>query len=351
MIGLAVLLGGCGTDETVSWLEGASYRWDLFNHRVSHLRFEATESGATVAVVGGTSTTGLSTVLDPSCDDATCDEFPFFDEADVAVDVVRLTTSKESVGTGELQLVVGPQGASGTLEVTFGKKARGEGVALLRGYTLDTNVALTGGDACYQPKNGWLPRRLAISLGEVTVADDGMSATVAVDAAFTAGKTFEDERQCLDAVVDQAQVALAVQAVVVVGAESETHTVNQGAEYAYGDGNEPLEQPDPDPVERTVDLGEPDALGWSAIDFRFHQGPGDERGAYVRTLSYLATPDGFVSGHSNNYSPPTQLSGFDYTFEGTVQALHFKGEVAREQLADLIDIDIDDDGAVLPHEL
>lgn len=345
------LSAGCGNSESVSWLEGSSYRWDLLNHRVSHLHFAATDSGPTTMVVGGTSTTALGTELDPSCDSDTCSEFPLNDEAHVTMDVVTLQTKRERVGRGSGDLVVGAEGGSVEVTVDFASRAKGDAVAVLSGFTLDTNEALSGGEACYQPRNGWLPRRMQIALGDPVLSDDGRSATVEVQASFEAGLTFETERQCLDAVIDQAQVSLQVGVVVLAGVSAESHSVEQAVTYPYGEGNDPLEQPDPDPEERSFDVGEADAMGWKSLDYRFHQEPGDERGGYIRTLSFLATPEGFVSGHSNNYSPPTQLSGFDYAFSGEALAIELSGEVSRESLSELIEIELDDEGTPIPQSL
>lgn len=336
----------------MEWLEGASYRWDLFNHRVSHLHFGVEEGAAQVAVVGGTSTTNLPTELDDGCDQDTCSEFPFFDEADVTVDLVQVRSKKARMASGSVEVVAGADGATSEVVVEFERKAKGDVVAVLRGFTLDTNEPLSGGTACYQPRNGWLPRRISLALGEPVLSDDGKSATVPVEAHFEAGVTFEDERQCLDAVVDQAEVRVRLDVAVVANAPFATHELSQGAEYEYGDGpSKPTEQPDPDPSTRQVDLGDANALGWSKLDYRFHQGQGDTRGAYVRSLAFLGAPDGFATGHATNYSPPTQLSGFDYTFEGTLVALEIPGDVERVSAQDVIDIELDDDGTPVPQEL
>ena len=69
-------LAGCSPESSVEWLEGAGYRWDLFNHRLSYLHVAVDERGPEIAVVGGTSTTGLQTELAPECESATCSELP-----------------------------------------------------------------------------------------------------------------------------------------------------------------------------------------------------------------------------------------------------------------------------------
>jgi hypothetical protein len=351
---VASTLAGCSPQGSVEWLEGASYNWDLLNHRVSHLHFKATTAGPTAMIVGGTSTTGLSTDLDPSCESSTCSEFPLEDEAHITMDLVRLHSRKVRSGVGSAELVVGADGASAELTVDFGKRAHGkdEVVALIRGYTLDTNEPLSGGDACYQPRNGWLPRRIAIELGEPVLSADRTSATVTVSGAFEAGVTLETERECLDAVVDQAQVRLVVDVAVLAGADVIGEDLSQSMIYTYGDGpSDPDEQPDPNPAERSTSLGDVDAIGWSKLDFRFHQEDVDGRGAYVRSLSFLGTTDGFGSGHATNYSPGTQYSGFDYTFDGTIVGLGLKGEVERVAVDELVDIELDEDGVPIPEAL
>ena len=57
-----------------------------------------------------------------------------------------------------------------------------------------------------------------------------------------------------------------------------------------------------------------------------------------------ANVEGRVSGHATNYSPATQLSGFDYVFRGTAFGLALPGEVSRRRGEGLIDIALDEDG-------
>jgi hypothetical protein len=60
---------GCSADPVAhTFLEGFSYRWTRFNHRLSALHVAVDADQAEVAVIGGTSTTGVSPSLGVGCD-------------------------------------------------------------------------------------------------------------------------------------------------------------------------------------------------------------------------------------------------------------------------------------------
>jgi hypothetical protein len=93
-------------------------------------------------------------------------------------------------------------------------------------------------------------------------------------------------------------------------------------------------------------------LGWSQFDFRFHVDDPDDRGAYLRTVSVdadLATTT--ASGHATNYSPGSQLSGFDYAFSGTVRGMEVDGEVERGLVVETVPVDLREDGTPEIHQL
>lgn len=323
---LLLALLGCkpdGEPTSSAWIQGASYGWELFNHRVSHVQWRVTDSGVEAAIIGGTSTTGVTPTLPAGCDEATCDELPFLDDSAVEVGWVTAEDSEIAFTEGSATLLVGAGGAETSVALTLPAHAEGDSFPLIRGLTLDTDQPLTGGEACYNPAYGWHPRRIAVALG-TPVPDDGGGVLVPVSAHFEAGESLEEIRACIDDVNDQAQVQLTVDLVLVTtpGAWADVD-VSHGATYAYGDGPaSPDEQPEPDPAKRPlgVDLVDP-LVGWSALDWRFHVDDAEGRGAYLRTLSFQADAQAdLASGHATNYSPITQLTGFDYSFSGTVYA-------------------------------
>ncbi|MCK6503689.1 hypothetical protein L6R53_09870 [Myxococcota bacterium] len=356
-----LLLPGCGREATEAlWIQGAGFGWDLFNHRVSHAEWTVDEDGARAAIIGGTSTTGVSPELDAACDPDTCDELPFLDESLVELRWVHATSEDVVFARGSVELVADADGAEGSLQVALPRKARGEAVAVLAGLSFDSNHPLSGGDACYNPAYGWHPTRMAVSLGAAALSDDRLAVTVPVHATFAAGESLEEIRQCVDAVNDQAQVPVRLDVVVAVTRGAfEQLPVSHGLTYSYGDGPAtPDEQPDPDLADRTLSttLASP-VLGWSALDWTFYASDPDGRGAYLRTLSFDAdaAPDAgapYASGHATNYSPITQLSGFEYSFSGTVTAIELESGSAEGGLATgTLPAELDADGAAVVHTL
>ncbi|MCB9678804.1 MAG: hypothetical protein H6737_27115 [Alphaproteobacteria bacterium] len=334
-------------ESTGVWMESSGYGWEFFNHRMSHVELGVTDSDAYASIVGGTSTTNVVTELDAQCDPDTCDEFPFFDNADIRIGWGRVTSTTAVFGSGSAQLEIDADGETASITVDLPAEATGTPTAVIRGYSFDTAVPLSGGTACYQPKNGWIPKSLGIELGEPVLSGDGKSVTLDVTGRFQAGLTHEDERQCIDAVIDQARIALRVEVLVAVTEEAaETVTVSQSMQYAYtGSPTSPGEQPDPDWSQRTLgtDLGDP-LVGWSRFDFTFHE-VGEDRGAYVRTLHLDASAaDDVASGHATNFSPGTQLSAFDYAFEGTVQTVDVGEGVQHGAIAEIIPVGLDEAG-------
>lgn len=356
-----LLLPACSRESTDAiWLQGASFGWDLFNHRVSHLEWTVDEDAAQAAIIGGTSTTGVSPELDAACDPDTCEELPFRDESLVELRWVHATSEDVVFARGSVELVANADGADGSLTVALPRKARGEAVAVLAGLSFDSNHPLSGGDACYNPAYGWHPTTMAAELGQASLSEDRMSVTVPVRATFAAGESLEEIRQCIDAVNDQAQVPVRLDVVVAVtrGATEQVQ-VSHGLTYSYGAGPAtPDEQPDPDLAERplSTSISSP-VVGWSALSWTFFDSDPDGRGAYLRTLSFDAElePESgapYASGHATSYSPITQLSGFEYAFTGTVTAIEMDSGSAEGGLATgTLPAELDDDGVAVVHTL
>lgn len=356
-----LLLTGCSQDATDAyWLQGAGYRWNLFNHRVSHIEWGVDADGPTAAVIGGTSTTGVVPELADTCDPDTCDELPFLDESQVDLRWVHATSDKVVFARGSVTVVADSAGGQETLTVALPRKAKGDPVAIIGGLSMDTVYPLSGGEACYNPAYGWHPRQMMVSTGGAVLSDDSMSVDVTVSALFEAGNSLEDIRQCIDEVADQAQVPVVVDVVVAVSRYGiEQIEVAHELSYEYGDGPaRPAEQPDPDLASRGLDVsGDSPVVGWSGLHWSFYGADPDGRGAYLRTLSFDADAGsgdaaGYASGHATNYSPITQLSGFDYAFSGTVTAIEMPDGSAEGGLAEaVIPAELEDDGTVVVFDL
>ena len=352
LIGLG---SGCGGPEVeFGTVEGFSYGWDLFNHRVSHLEWgvvpgeEPGSAEAAIGIVGGTSTTGFSEPVGEECGDG-CEEFPFRDDSLVKLDYAAIHTRKATVGTAEITLEVGADGGEGRLLVPLGSRGKGEAVAVITKLVVDTDHALAdGSEGCYDPEKGWHPRRIAVALGDAALDGTGEFVEVDVSAAFAAGNSLEDERQCVDAVNHLAVASVTVGVTAIAGeVDASVQEVAHGLAYTYGNGpTNPDPQPDPDLADRPLDLRAEDRVfGWSALDWSFHVDDPAERGAYLRTLSFDADVEtASASGHATNYSPITQLSGFDYEFSGTVRAIGVKGDIARRTVEETLPTEIGDDG-------
>ncbi len=342
-----LILVGCSKtpEQTFSTMEGFQYGWSSFNHRISHLEGAVDTEGGRIAVVGGTSTTGVDEDLpSDSCDPETCAEFPFVDSANIRLDWATATTSAVWVGQGQVELVVGEE-TTANLEIPVSAKAKGEVFVWVTGFALDTDVPLSvDAESCYRPRNGWIPTRLAFGIGEGSLTEGMVSAEVTAN--FTAGNSLEEERECLDAVHDQAQIGLTLEAIAVVGEFSkETQDVNGAASFEYGDGPaDPDPQPEPTATDSPLELqAENRVLGWTSVDWRFHIDDPEERGAYLRTLALAADPEaGIASGHATNYSPFTQLSGFDYAFSGTLASVDLGGTVTRGRVEETLPAALDD---------
>lgn len=340
---ILLLLAACAPGEA-SWLDGFGFRWENLNHRVSHVGYGLEEDAAVVAIVGGTSTTGVAPDLADTCDPEGCEEFPLVDDAEVALSWTAVSARGLRAGHGSVGLTVGSDETVG--EVVVPMRAGGEAVAFLRGWSIDTDVPHAGEPGCYDPAYGWLPRRLAVALGEPVVERDAVR--VPVTARFVAGNTLEDERRCLDAVSGFARVALEVDVQVLAGdLAADRITVEGGEAWASGcpTEGELCTSPDPQPVPDPEDLGAPaSAVAWTGFDLQFHVDHPQDRGAYLRELTLTADAElGEALVYASN-SSPTQLSGFDYTFEASLVALDLPGTVTRGGVTGVVEAALDDAG-------
>jgi len=339
---LAVL--ACREKEEILWLEGSRYGWEHFNHRLAHWETRLGPDGVDVAVVGGTSTTDRETVLPEGCAPETCEEFPAADNANVLVRWARVETASWQAVRATTTIVAGADGATSSVKVQLPKKGRSI-FAIIEGFAIDGGEPLMGGDACYAPENGWMPTALAIGLGDLDLSDDGMEATANVSVFATAGKTLEDARQCVDEVVEQAQFRFDVDVLFVEGsANAAVKQLEQSAAYEYEYGTVPDPQEEPPPIDLNDDLSRSFA-GWARLDWKFDLLDPDLRGAYLRTLGFeVVAGEGTATGIATNYSPITQLSGFDYTFQGTLLVVDLGADVTRGIIEETIPAALDADG-------
>ncbi|TVQ94395.1 MAG: hypothetical protein EA397_01620 [Deltaproteobacteria bacterium] len=326
----------CQAPTEASSLQSYTFGWELFNHRLSELGVRTLNDPAVeVALVGGTSTTAI-VFEDPDCvSDVPCGELPVEDRSDVGVTWNTLESRTVVLANATLEASVSAQGSEQILSISLPRRASGTAVALISGFTLDTSRPLPDharARSCYDPRHGWNPTEISVSLGEPSLAPTRREVLVPVHFGFSAGRTLEEMRTCLDDIVEDAVVGMQVQVTALVGeVESDVHEIHNQASYELGSSSfNPDPQPDPDPAEVQVALSGAPLVGWTSLSWRFHVEDPEARGAYLRTLQATLEPsDGIAFGHATNYSPITQTSGFDYIFHGQVAEVH--GEVAVER--------------------
>ncbi|MCB9688442.1 MAG: hypothetical protein H6735_25610 [Alphaproteobacteria bacterium] len=351
LLALAVLTGCGGHLDPQSGvvLDAFGFGWNGFNHRLSHLQVEPDEDAARVAIVGGTSTTSERTDVAGTCDPEACKEYPVPDSSAVELSWSVLQSDTVALVPFSVDLEAGAAGAEQTVTLTLPKGAKGQATALLSGLYWSSDHALSGGEACYVPRLGWHPRRLMLAIGEPTV--DGESATVTVSAAFEAGNTFDPERACIDEVNEQAVAAMRIDGLLLVGKdlEVEEHVTDDARSYPFsGDKFNPEEQVPAEPI--AVSLGV-DAVvaGTSSMDWRFYPEATDGKGAYLRTIGFLADPTGSVGAWATNYSPGTQLE--DFAYEVTLTSRFVAADVQPETLSATAELptQLEMDGSPIVH--
>lgn len=302
-------------------MRGFGLRWNIANHRVSQAALLPNADGVQAAFIGGASTTGCVFVEGQGCvadvpeDDAclvasSCAELPFLDTTLVAVDrVVARAEGRQVVGSGSADLLVRPEGASGSILVELPYGAGGDATAWIRGLALSTDVPKPSDSAsCYDPRHGWLPTKMRFEVGQPD-RQSGRVWLVPVSATFASGISYEAIRTCLDAVAEEAALSVRIDVAMAVGAEARTETISQAAVWERGD-----EQTLADLGSRDADVGA--IAGWRVLDWTFDDQVEPGRGVYVRSLAAWVDPDaGRAWGLATNDSP-TQLSGLDMAFEG-----------------------------------
>ncbi len=298
-----LLLTGCAEPGTVTLLSGFDFEWSMFNHRLSYMSVQdAGEAGLVAAVVGGTSTTGAEPTYAEGCDPGTCKEFPFTDTAALHATRTTLTESGLTSAGGSVTFGVFASGSDAAIPLSW-ETPPGEITPVIAGFTVDTRQDI---EACYDPAFGWLPQHLALG-----VEADGSN--VVATATFASGLSLEAERACLDELAGDARVTVTVDVLALAGVEASLTSVQQSAAYELGSSASPDAQEPP----TAILTG--DAVAWQSLDWTFHNGDRDGRGAYLRSLGFSAGDA--TSAWATNYSPGTQLSGFDFAFDGVVVGL------------------------------
>jgi hypothetical protein len=311
--------------------------WKLFNHRVSTIAVDV--EPAQVAIVGGTSTTGVPRDLDPSCDPDACREFPFKDLSAVELGVGAATTSDASFAVGRAEGLATAAGVTVELRVDAPDRD-GDITAVLSGFRVDTDHPLDGPSACYDPAFGWHPTRLAVRLDDPRREGDEL--VVDVTLTFGAGNAEDPDRVCIDEVNELALVPMSADVLFIIGATPDRQGIAQDAYFPFsGDSANPGEQVVPPGV--ALDAHAPGLRGWSRFDWSFNPDSDTGRGAYLRTLS-LRIDDETASGTATNYSPVTQLDDFGFVFDGEVVHVAMSGVSSSTLTATDVPAALDDVG-------
>jgi len=319
-LSLLALMVGCSGPELEPqpvWITSATWEWQAFNHRLSLWDVEATPDGANVALIGGASTTGEIAGDDTTCDpELRCDELPLPDWSHHDISARTIERGKFPVETVEVTFAANAEGGSGQVSIPWA----GDATVVLSGWVIDTRGEIPG--ACYNPGNGWLPTEM--SLG-VTSEQVGSDLQITANGSFAAGKTFEEMRECIDAVNDLAEVQITVRATVLGLASTGTGRVLQQASWEWKDesgNNIPQDPPEPEGITAV-------SPAWTALKWQFHL-EDVPRGAYVRAVGLSATQEA-AGGWATNESL-TQLSAFDMVFDGTWVDLGEESQEVRTQV-------------------
>lgn len=347
-------LTGCGghfDPQTGVVLDAFGFGWKGFNHRLSHLQVEPGESSAQVAIVGGTSTTSERTELADTCDPDACQEYPVPDTSIVDLSWSVLHSDAVALVPFSVDLEASAEGVEQAVTVTLPEGAKGSATAVLSGLSWSSDHPLTGGEACYEPRLGWHPRRLMLAIGEPSV--DGDTATLTVSAAFEAGNTFDPERACIDEVNEQAVAAMRVDGLLLVGRDLvvEEQSIDDGRAYPFsGNKFDPEEQVPAEPIAVTLGL-DATIAGMASMDWRFYPDATDGKGAYLRTIGFLADPSGAIGAWATNYSPATQLE--DFSYQVTVVSRFVSADVRAESLSASAELPtlLEQDGTPMVHLL
>jgi len=344
-------MAGCASPpgDPVRWLEAFRFSWDLFNHRLAHLEIHPDDDALRAAIVGGTSTTGVAPPpLPDGCSEESCVEFPFTDLALLDVGWARAEPDGTAFFAASVELLLESGLETTTLvSADVPRGGRGHPVAILKGWRLSTDHALGGEPSCYDPAFGWHLQRFAIALGEPVERTGAVEVELTAEA--TPGASLDPARACIDDVVDRATVELEVEVLFVLAPdEPSQENVHLEMSYDYsGNSLDPGEQPEPPPDSYAASFVT-DAIGWSAIDFRFD--PGEDRGAYLRSLAFEATTAGAL-GWASNFSPGTQLEDFAYSFDGVVTGFDVDGDLTRGATSASLVPELDSGGEPVVHEV
>lgn len=319
---LVLLLAACQREETsrqreetsATVLDGFDARWVAFNHRLSDLTLQPSGASADVVFIGGTSTTGVVFDDDGTCITDGCRELPVPDRSNLSLAWRTLRSQELVLGATRVEVEVGSDGLTQVVDVPLPRKAKGAASAWIAGLSWSSGVP-HGAESCYDPRHGWLPRELGITLADPALSDDRASVEVALNATFVAGLTFEEIRACLDAAAPEARVRLALDVVVAVGdAASQRHEIEQA--QTFDEACEGCQvRPDATALAWSPAFAG-EARGWSSLLWRFH--PADTaRGAYLREIGLRLDAES-AGGWATNDSR-TALSAFDYDFVGIVE--------------------------------
>ncbi|MFN7145784.1 MAG: hypothetical protein ACK4YP_18560 [Myxococcota bacterium] len=271
---LAFLLACAAPEEPEVLLTGWAYEWAELSHRVAYLRVgvDADERLA-LGLVGGDWSTGEAFVDTPS----------------YRVRYQRVDADGLHVVRGTATLLVGPgPTASTTLTLDATGVPAGTAVALIDGFTIDTDVP-QGPDypSGYDPAHGYTSNGFGFALGDVTRAGDTLS--VPVEATVRWGPQDRDD---VNAAIPHAVTEVTVDVAVLVSEsarEVEEMPVGGSVDHEW---DPPRSEQVPMEIPVAFDGGAREGVvGWRTFDLRLNeQGPDAGEGDYLRGFGVELTP-------------------------------------------------------------
>lgn len=271
---LVALLACAPAPEPELLLTGWQYEWEQLSHRVSFLRVGVEEdTSLSLGLVGGDWSTG-----------ATFTDTPLY-----RVRYQRVVGAGVQVVRGSATLEVGPEPDGSTTLVLDGADlpANASLVAVIDGFTLDTNVPQPDGyPADYDPAYGYTSNGFGLALGEPE--RDGTDVRIPVDATVRWGP---QDRSDVNAALVHAVTGVTVD-VALIAFDGELDVLALSGARPYVEQPRPYtEQP---PMEIPVDFAggaREGFVAWRSFDLQLNlEGNDVGQGDYLRAFGAEVVP-------------------------------------------------------------